>query len=593
MKILIIRFFLLMTFVSGFILNRNNTLAQQSIHQQQQEQFGKLNFSADRQWDSIWKFKPAPVTKHSGCELKKMVFGYHPYWMGSSYLNYQWNLISDLCYFSYEVDASSGNPTTTHDWLTATVIDSALANGVRIHLCVTLFSGHATFFSNALSKQTLISNIISLLQQRNATGVNMDVEALPSSQALAYNDFLVDLSNQIHQAIPGSIVSIAAPAVDWNGELDIPRLSQYIDYFMIMGYDYYWYGSTEAGPVGGLFPMTAGYNYAISRTVSWYQSQGAPSQKLLLGLPYYGRDWPTEGSLAPSTTISSGTAYTYRTIRNNSSGNYSPSNRHWESNSYTPYFAYNNGNWHQCFVDSPYSLGKRYDLANQRSLAGIGIWALGYDDGYTELWDLIHDRFTDCAQSICQDTIFDSGGPAFNYYNNESYTTTITNVNSDPIQIDFPLFNLESGYDSLWIYEGSDTLATFVGGYSGNNAPLPMNAQGGKFTLKFHSDGATTANGWMAIWACPWDGFNESFVSTGKYMSVFPNPCKSIINVHLAAIPPKKAHFEILDLTGRCVFYKAAPQLDNRLLLPALSKGIYLLNLQDDGLLYSCKFQIE
>ncbi len=78
----------------------------------------------------------------SGCTLEKIVFGYHPYWIGNAYLNYQWNLLSDLCYFSYEIDPASGAPITIHDWLTDPAIDSAQSNDVRTHLCATLFSEH-------------------------------------------------------------------------------------------------------------------------------------------------------------------------------------------------------------------------------------------------------------------------------------------------------------------------------------------------------------------------------------------------------------------------------------------------------------------
>jgi hypothetical protein len=82
-----------------------------------------------------------------------MIFGYHPYWMNNSWGDYRWDLITDLCYFSYEVDASSGMPLTTNDFENAAVIDTALANGSRVHLCVTLFSGHANFFGNPQARK--------------------------------------------------------------------------------------------------------------------------------------------------------------------------------------------------------------------------------------------------------------------------------------------------------------------------------------------------------------------------------------------------------------------------------------------------------
>lgn len=82
---------------------------------------------------------------NSNCQLNKMVFGWHPYWQNGLETNYDWNLISDFCYFSYELDASTGNASTTHSFETVSVIDDALSSGTKVHLCVTLFSSHATF----------------------------------------------------------------------------------------------------------------------------------------------------------------------------------------------------------------------------------------------------------------------------------------------------------------------------------------------------------------------------------------------------------------------------------------------------------------
>ncbi len=59
---------------------------------------------------------------------------------------------------------ATGNPSDLYDWETSAAIDSALANNVKVHLCVTLFSGHATFFNNADARQTLISNVIYLIE---------------------------------------------------------------------------------------------------------------------------------------------------------------------------------------------------------------------------------------------------------------------------------------------------------------------------------------------------------------------------------------------------------------------------------------------
>ena len=111
----------------------------------------------------------------------------------------------------------------------------------------------------------------------------------------------------------------------------------------------------------------------------------------------------------------------------------------------------------QAWVDDEISLEHRYEMVKQKDIGGIGIWALGYDDGYTALWELIKEKFTDCGTIPCSDTIYDSGGPYGNHYNNEDYSFTIASDTGTKIALSFNTFYLESGYDSLWIYDGSET----------------------------------------------------------------------------------------------------------------------------------------
>jgi spore germination protein YaaH len=49
--------------------------------------------------------------------------------------------------------------------------------------------------------------------------------------------------------------------------------------------------------------------------------------------------------------------------------------------------------WRMVFVEDEKSLGIKYDFAKSRNLAGVGIWALGFDDGHTELWTLLSNKF--------------------------------------------------------------------------------------------------------------------------------------------------------------------------------------------------------
>lgn len=531
--------------------------SQTSIHREESEKYRLLPFMQDSV--QITDAGNAEDT----CKPEKVIFGYHPYWIGSAWQNYRWDLLTDLCYFSYEVDPATGNPITLNGWETHAVIDTALAHQTRVHLCVTLFGSHTSFLNNPDARLQLISNVTGLLQQRNAQGVNLDFEAVPSSAGAQYNQFLVQFADSLHAAIPGCIVSMAAPAVDWGEMLDIGLLSQHLDYFMVMGYDYYWNGSDQAGPVSGLYPMTSSYPYSFAGTLSWYLSNGAKPGQLLMGVPYYGRDWPVDGPAAPGNTTGSGTALTYRLIRNNAS-TYSPQNLRFEYNSQSPYYSYNPDGWHHCFTDLSSSLAEKYEWVNRTGIAGIGIWALGYDQGYPDLWDLIRSKFTLCREFLCSDTLFDTGGPAFNYGHNESYSQTIQISENEDVKLDFLEFNLDTS-DTLSIYEGDALSGHLIGSYTGNQLPLIPAISGNIFTLRFNSNSALASGGWKAVYGCPTAGISAESIAAD--VKVYPNPASSVIRIEFTSATKGTAKLRITDLTGQMIFSSSYEVLEGRQIL--------------------------
>ncbi|MCB0806954.1 MAG: hypothetical protein KDC05_14240 [Bacteroidales bacterium] len=571
---------LLLLFLSSTIIAQDKGFV--SIHQLQNEHYKQLltKNSAPTEGKSIGSIGKTEVNS----DLQKRVFGYHPYWSGDKYLNYQWELLSDLSFFSYEVDPATGNPVTTHNWENAPVIDTAITHGVKVHLCVTLFSDHADFFGNAQAKQTLIDNIINLIEMRGAHGVNMDVEALPSSQSENFNNFIIDLSIQVHDALPDAEVSIAAPAVNWSDKFDIPLLNEYIDFFMVMAYDYYWSGATEAGPVSPLYSMVDYYSYNFSKTISYYQHEGVPAEKILTGVPYYAYQWPTETGVAPSATTGSATAYTYSYVKNNSSGNYSLSNKHREENSFGPYFAFEDGGWYQCWIDDVYSMGEKYDIVNRRGLGGIGIWALGYDDGYTDFWDLINEKFTEGGEIVQADTLYDSGGPSWDYNDRENYRYTITTIPGSHIHLAFSYLNLEEGYDTLWIYDGPDTTSPLVNFYNGDSLPESIISSGNTLTFRFKSDNATTEAGWRAVYdTLPVSSISEQ--NDYRSLEVFPNPAMDYIWIKEPAlfISKSQVNVVVVSSTGKELKLSAIKESQGllKLNISELPQGLFILKISD------------
>ncbi len=488
-------------------------ISQPSIHQLELEFYNSLGLTTDAQYESVTGFNGAiSQPKKKSCDLQKIVFGWNPYWMTSQYQNFQWSLLSDFCYFSYEFSATTGAVTNSHSFFTASSVTAALSNGKRVHLCVTLFNDFSTFFASSTAQQTLITNLIAAVKQRNAHGINVDFEGVPTSEKTNFTNFMKTLSQRFHDSIPNSKVSICLPSVDWASSYDVLNMnndavaSRNVDWFIIMGYDYYYGGSTTAGPTDPLYPFQSSSTSCLSKTFTYYANK-IPSTKLIMGLPNYGRQWQVSSTGIPAATVSgTGTAKTYKQIKDNTYGYYSASNAIWNNDAFSVCYQFQDaGLWYQCFVNNPYSWGRRLDMTNQRNFAGIGIWALGNDDGYSELWDKISQKFSTCSMVACSDSVFDMGGPNRNYFDNEQYSYTIAPTGASSVCLTFTEFLTEATYDTLFIYNGNSTASPLIGTYHGSNSPGTVNASGNALTLRFKSDGATNKSGWRAIWNCTVD----------------------------------------------------------------------------------------
>lgn len=559
-----------------------------SIMQEQSEYYSQLNLHTEQQYDSLLNSNSELTTHNSQlrtsgastCTLTKKVFGWHPYWSGSNYTNYQWNLLSDLCYFDYTISPSTGsNTNSSFAWSTASVVTVAKANGTKVHICATMFSAHTTFWNSAAAQNTFINNIISLLNAKQGNGVNIDFEGMGSSDKVPFTTFITNLKAALNAANPNYQLSICLYSVDWSGVFDMPVLNSQVDFFTIMGYDYYYSGSATAGPTAPLYNFQTSYNYTLSKSITYYLKQGATPSKLLLGLPYYGREWETASNTAPSATT--GTFTSSRTLAyvNNTAATYTSTNKFWEGTCFNSFYAYQSGGaWRQCWIDDLYSLGRKYDMVNQRGLGGIGIWALGYDNGMTSYWNLLKDKFSDCAPLVCNDSIYDMGGPMRNYYDNEKYAYTLSAPTGSLVQLKFKSFSAELNYDSLWLYNGTNTLSPLMGVYTGTNSPGTITSAGQDLTLRFKSDGGTTSFGFKAIKSCTAQPVVTAIVKTsdehGDFL-VYPNPTSG----ELTLIGKNIQEIIVYDFTGRILMNDKVKEDEKNISFKKLNlnEGIYFL----------------
>lgn len=359
--------------------------------------------SSNFYWDSIQKVYYVRDKKYSKIKPEYEVFGWHPSWMGSAWQSYPFELLSTLSYFSYKVDPLTGsytNPKQMEEWRTTAMIDSAKLKKTKVLLTVSShgYKNNTSFLGDQAKWNVLIDSVSTLLLDRDADGVDLNFENLPYLKRGSFNRFVKELRNRLNQKITNKtpVISLTLPAVDSREIFDVVDLEKYIDLFVIMGYDYNT-GPQLQGAVAPLIPYET-ENLSLNNTLKFYLNKGIKPSKTVLALPYYGSMWEGNIDEDGSTISKFERKVTYREVMSIfneefiTKNNLSPV---LEKKSMTNYFnvIYPDNSTKEVWFDDDYTLGKKYDFAIVNQLKGVGIWALGYDNGYNELWDVIESKF--------------------------------------------------------------------------------------------------------------------------------------------------------------------------------------------------------
>ena len=106
---------------------------------------------------------------------------------------------------------------------------------------------------------------------------------------------------------------------------------------------------------------------------------------------------------------------------------------------------------------------------------------------------------------LCTGTLYDTGGPAAPYSNDETIVMTLcSDTPGIGIELDFTFFSTQAGADVLTIYDGPDTASPVIGDFSGTAGPGFVAATGasGCLTLEWNSDFVINSPGWEANISC-------------------------------------------------------------------------------------------
>jgi spore germination protein YaaH len=352
---------------------------------------------------TIVPLQPRPAGTLFPC---RTIFGYLPYWENPTPL--QWDKLTHVACFSVEVN-QTGAVTNLRGWPWTALINDAHQNGVKVILVTTLFDGAKiqTLITTPAYKQTFFNNMKAQMIAGQADGLNIDFEGGTQWQG-QINTFMAELSASLKAYNPAWEVTFAGPAVNWNDVWNLPGLAAACDGIFIMGYAFAGSWSTTTGPNAPLI----GGSINITNTVD-VQYAGVPAGKMILGVPYYGNRWTTSSPNPRASVVS----FIGSTRFTNDQPNSQVYGLQWEASSQTPWYRWQSGSqWNQVWFDNAQSLGLKYDLALARDLQGVGMWALGYDEGRQELWDVLADKFGGCGRPCDLDTDGDVDWYDFAFY---------------------------------------------------------------------------------------------------------------------------------------------------------------------------------
>jgi len=379
----------LLSFKNFFHHDDSIRLAKQYIHEQQKLLKERRDYPYDIDYTKSGLEVSAyePMVKF---DLDYEVFGWYPHWEEDLYKSLNYSLLGTVAYFSYEVDPKTGKASKTYDWETTPLIDSLKANGKKALLSVTNFgtSNNRTFLKNDDAINTLIDELKSLLAKRNGDGICLDFEGVSKSHKDDYSKFILLLSQELKAANDDYLLYMAVPSVDFEKSLDFGTLIPVVDRFVIMGYGYYGPTSKVAGPVAPLRSGKIWEPYNLSTSVDYYLASGVPTSKLILALPYYGTIWETEnGSLGAKVKKFIGSrTYDYIKAKIQVPVQYDTISQ----SAWCSYAINDKGTkFRQCWFDNDSSLTVKLNYIKDKKLQGMGMWALGYDKGYHDLWKVI------------------------------------------------------------------------------------------------------------------------------------------------------------------------------------------------------------
>jgi spore germination protein len=227
----------------------------------------------------------------------------------------------------------------------------------RVHLVVACNGralSHFVLKPGSDERKSLIADLISATNDYD--GLQIDFENIPQRDGEPYLSFLKELRAGLGKKM--FTVALAARTRKVADDVyDYEKILPVVDRILVMAYDEHW-STSAAGPIASL---------AWCKRVADYSLKIIGKEKLIMGLPFYGRGWgrPNHSQAYIYTSVE-------RVIKENNVKDIRRENG-------IPAFDYNATVSVKVYYEDEYSLSARMEMYRSMGVAAIGFWRLGQE----------------------------------------------------------------------------------------------------------------------------------------------------------------------------------------------------------------------
>ncbi|MBN1293977.1 MAG: glycoside hydrolase family 18 protein [Candidatus Latescibacteria bacterium] len=216
-----------------------------------------------------------------------------------------------------------------------------------------------------------VTNIMEFCAKHGYDGIDLDWE-FPANPV--ERDNLTRLVSNLRVAADKLgkpfLITMAISAGTWSGDHnDYAALKDKIDWFNDMTYDFYGNWTERAGHNSPLYATQESVDTSINFLV---KRMGVPPDKIIMGLPFYGRTFNTSSLYGLKT---GGDGIVYKEIVKKIDDGWQ---RQWDDVSMVPYLV-NPAKNTMIFYDDPESIKIKCNYAREKNLRGVMIWSIGSD----------------------------------------------------------------------------------------------------------------------------------------------------------------------------------------------------------------------